>query len=179
MCRSSREGERARGRAGFTLIEVVVALALIAVGLTAIGSLIATTIRGTRSLDQHLGPVQALAFRPAVDGPATLASASADDGLPNTAFLPSSQFLTAAPSDFSGGYALPTPTPTLAPTSAASDSGRRDRRLPASTARRRAVVNSHARQASSPPRKRSRPRTTVTQVSAVTSSAEAGAITLR
>ncbi len=54
MFRSSREGERARGRAGFTLIEVVVALALIAVGLTAIGSLIATTIRGTRSLDQHL-----------------------------------------------------------------------------------------------------------------------------
>jgi len=39
---------------GFTLIEVVVALALIAVALTAIGSLIATTIRGTRSLDQHL-----------------------------------------------------------------------------------------------------------------------------
>ena len=45
--------------------------------------------------------------------------------------------------------------------------------------RRRAVVNSHARQASSPPRKRSRPRTTVTQVSAVTSSADSGAITLR
>ena len=41
-------------RAGFTLIEVVVALALVAVALTAIGSLIATTIRGTRSLDQHL-----------------------------------------------------------------------------------------------------------------------------
>lgn len=52
MCRSSCE--RARRRAGFTLIEVVVALALIAVGLTAIGSLIATTVRGTRSLDQHL-----------------------------------------------------------------------------------------------------------------------------
>jgi len=40
--------------AGFTLIEVVVALALVAVTLTAIGALIATTIRGTRSLDQHL-----------------------------------------------------------------------------------------------------------------------------
>lgn len=52
MCRSSCEPEY--GRAGFTLIEVVVALALIAVALTAIGSLIATTIRGTRSLDQHL-----------------------------------------------------------------------------------------------------------------------------
>jgi general secretion pathway protein I len=45
---------RDHARAGFTLIEVVVALALIAVGLTAIGSLIATTIRGTRSIDQHL-----------------------------------------------------------------------------------------------------------------------------
>jgi general secretion pathway protein I len=52
LFRPSRE--RARRRAGFTLIEVVVALALIAVGLTAIGSLIATTIRGTRALDQHL-----------------------------------------------------------------------------------------------------------------------------
>ena len=52
MCRSSCERENRR--AGFTLIEVVVALALIAVALTAIGSLIATTIRGTRSLDQHL-----------------------------------------------------------------------------------------------------------------------------
>lgn len=51
MCPSNRERER---RAGFTLIEVVVALALIAVGLTAIGSLIATTIRGTHALDQHL-----------------------------------------------------------------------------------------------------------------------------
>jgi general secretion pathway protein I len=52
LCRSNCERERAR--AGFTLIEVVVALALIAVALTAIGSLMATTIRGTRSLDQHL-----------------------------------------------------------------------------------------------------------------------------
>jgi len=52
LCRSNCERERRR--AGFTLIEVVVALALVAVALTAIGSLIATTIRGTRSLDQHL-----------------------------------------------------------------------------------------------------------------------------
>jgi general secretion pathway protein I len=52
LCRSNCD--RGRGRAGFTLIEVVVALALVAVALTAIGSLIATTIRGTRSLDQHL-----------------------------------------------------------------------------------------------------------------------------
>ena len=52
MCRSSCERDSAR--AGFTLIEVVVALALVMVALTAIGALIATTIRGTRSLDQHL-----------------------------------------------------------------------------------------------------------------------------
>ena len=52
MSRSSCERDRAV--AGFTLIEVVVALALVAVALTAIGSLIATTIRGTRSIDQHL-----------------------------------------------------------------------------------------------------------------------------
>jgi general secretion pathway protein I len=46
--------ERGRADAGFTLIEVVVALALVAVALTAVGSLIATTTRGTRALDQHL-----------------------------------------------------------------------------------------------------------------------------
>jgi general secretion pathway protein I len=46
--------ERDRAVAGFTLIEVVVALALLAVALTAIGSLTAATIRGTRSIDQHL-----------------------------------------------------------------------------------------------------------------------------
>jgi general secretion pathway protein I len=46
--------ERGRAVAGFTLIEALVALALVAVALTAIGSLIATTIRGTRSIDQHL-----------------------------------------------------------------------------------------------------------------------------
>jgi general secretion pathway protein I len=46
--------ERSRAVAGFTLIEALVALGLVAVALTAIGSLIATTIRGTRSIDQHL-----------------------------------------------------------------------------------------------------------------------------
>jgi general secretion pathway protein I len=43
-----------RGTAGFTLIEVLVALAVIAVALTAIGSLIATTVRGARSIDTNL-----------------------------------------------------------------------------------------------------------------------------
>ncbi|EJN12851.1 prepilin-type N-terminal cleavage/methylation domain-containing protein [Bradyrhizobium sp. YR681] len=40
--------------AGFTLIEALVALAIITVVLGAIGSVIATTTRGTRSIDQHL-----------------------------------------------------------------------------------------------------------------------------
>lgn len=42
------------GTAGFTLIEVLVALSVVAVALAAIGSLIATTVRGARSLDVHL-----------------------------------------------------------------------------------------------------------------------------
>ena len=40
--------------AGFTLIEVLVAVAVLAVSLTAIGSLVATNIRATRALDQRL-----------------------------------------------------------------------------------------------------------------------------
>ncbi|MGY3034670.1 general secretion pathway protein I [Bradyrhizobium sp. USDA 4354] len=40
--------------AGFTLIEALVALAIIAIVLGTIGSVIATTARGTRSIDQHL-----------------------------------------------------------------------------------------------------------------------------
>jgi general secretion pathway protein I len=40
--------------AGFTLIEALVALAIIAVVLGTIGSVIATTVKGTRSIDQRL-----------------------------------------------------------------------------------------------------------------------------
>jgi general secretion pathway protein I len=40
--------------AGFTLVEVLVALAVVAISLTAIGSLVATTTGGTRSIDEHL-----------------------------------------------------------------------------------------------------------------------------
>ena len=40
--------------AGFTLVEVLVALAITAVSLTAIGSLMATSVRGTRSMADHL-----------------------------------------------------------------------------------------------------------------------------
>jgi general secretion pathway protein I len=45
---------RAQGDAGFTLIEVLVALSVVAVSLVAIGSLIAANVRGVRSLDPHL-----------------------------------------------------------------------------------------------------------------------------
>jgi general secretion pathway protein I len=44
--------------AGFTLIEVLIAIAVVAVSLTAIGSLMAASIRGTRSLEQHLALVE-------------------------------------------------------------------------------------------------------------------------
>lgn len=45
---------RRRAIAGFTMIEVLVALSVVAVALASIGSLIATTVRGTRSIDRHL-----------------------------------------------------------------------------------------------------------------------------
>jgi general secretion pathway protein I len=43
--------------AGFALIEVLVALAVVAVSLAAIGSLVAVNIRATRDLDQRLALV--------------------------------------------------------------------------------------------------------------------------
>ncbi|MBO0751105.1 MAG: prepilin-type N-terminal cleavage/methylation domain-containing protein [Bradyrhizobiaceae bacterium] len=52
-------GNRGHAAAGFTLIEAVVALAVVAVTLTAIGAVVATTVRGTRSLEQHLALAQA------------------------------------------------------------------------------------------------------------------------
>jgi general secretion pathway protein I len=50
----SIEAENDSPRAGFTLIESLVALAIVAVALTAIGMLIAANIRTTRSLEQRL-----------------------------------------------------------------------------------------------------------------------------
>lgn len=40
--------------AGFTLIEVLVAIAVVAISLTAIGALTGITTRGVRSLEQHV-----------------------------------------------------------------------------------------------------------------------------
>ncbi|QAU45921.1 type IV pilus modification PilV family protein [Bradyrhizobium guangzhouense] len=42
------------GAAGFTLIETLVALAIIAIVLGTIGSVVSVTVRGTRSIDQRL-----------------------------------------------------------------------------------------------------------------------------
>jgi general secretion pathway protein I len=42
------------GTRGFTLIEALVALAIIAAVLSSIGAVIATTVKGTRSIDQRL-----------------------------------------------------------------------------------------------------------------------------
>jgi general secretion pathway protein I len=44
--------------AGFTIIEVLIALALVAMSLSAIGSLVAGNVRGTRSIEQHLALVE-------------------------------------------------------------------------------------------------------------------------
>jgi general secretion pathway protein I len=44
--------------AGFTIIEVLIALALVVVSLVAIGSLMATNARGVRSLEQHVALLQ-------------------------------------------------------------------------------------------------------------------------
>jgi general secretion pathway protein I len=44
--------------AGFTIIEVLIAIAVVAISLTAIGALMGTTTRGVRSLEQHVTLVE-------------------------------------------------------------------------------------------------------------------------
>ncbi len=51
MCRSTTANCTT---AGFTLIEALVALAIVAASLSSIAALIATTVRGTRSIEGHL-----------------------------------------------------------------------------------------------------------------------------
>jgi general secretion pathway protein I len=45
-------------QAGFTIIEVLIALAVVAVGMVAIASVMATNVRGVRSLEQHVALMQ-------------------------------------------------------------------------------------------------------------------------
>jgi general secretion pathway protein I len=47
-----------RCSAGFTLIEALVALTVVATSLAAIGALMATSVRGVRSLEQHVALVE-------------------------------------------------------------------------------------------------------------------------
>jgi general secretion pathway protein I len=49
-----------RADAGFTLVEVLVALAVISIGLLAIGSVVASTMRGTQAIDSHVMMVEAI-----------------------------------------------------------------------------------------------------------------------
>lgn len=51
------QSSRAR-EAGFTIIEALVALAIVAASLAAIGGLIAASARGTRALEQHVALIE-------------------------------------------------------------------------------------------------------------------------
>jgi general secretion pathway protein I len=46
--------------AGFTILEVLIALALVAVSIVAIGSVMSTNVRGVRSMEQHVTMIQAV-----------------------------------------------------------------------------------------------------------------------
>jgi general secretion pathway protein I len=50
----SRQRRSDSAEAGFTLIEVLIALSILAVGTAAIGSMVATNMRGVRSVEAHL-----------------------------------------------------------------------------------------------------------------------------
>jgi general secretion pathway protein I len=57
LCRST-EPDRNRADSGFTLIESLVTVAVVAVALTAIGMLIGANIRATHSLDERLALIE-------------------------------------------------------------------------------------------------------------------------
>jgi general secretion pathway protein I len=69
-----RPGEDRDASAGFTLIEALVALAVAAVSLAAIGLLVAGNIRGSGRIEHHLGLVETLR--------------AVEAGLPDRASLP-------------------------------------------------------------------------------------------
>ena len=60
MLKLSRAPQRKKNRShrGFTIIEALIALALVSSAITVIGSVFATTALGVRSLEQHLSLVQ-------------------------------------------------------------------------------------------------------------------------
>jgi general secretion pathway protein I len=57
LCRSTCR-KRGCNSAGFTLIEVVITLAVIATILVSVGSLVGATVRGSRALDNHLALIE-------------------------------------------------------------------------------------------------------------------------
>ena len=55
--------------AGFTIIEVLIALVVVAISVVAIGSLMSTNVRGVRSLERHVTLMQTLRSVMAADVP--------------------------------------------------------------------------------------------------------------
>ena len=55
--------------AGFTILEVLIALAVVAVSIVAIGSVVSTNVRGVRSLEQHVTLMQTVRAVMAADVP--------------------------------------------------------------------------------------------------------------
>jgi len=58
MLRQSDNGEAPNSDAGFTMIEALVALSIIAISLAAIGSLVASNVRATRRVDDRLAVIE-------------------------------------------------------------------------------------------------------------------------
>jgi general secretion pathway protein I len=64
-----------RSDAGFTIVEVLVALAVVAISIVAIGSVMSTNIRGVKALEDHVALMQSAqaALATAIPRPAELA----------------------------------------------------------------------------------------------------------
>lgn len=62
-----------RRTAGFTIIEALIALAVVAVSMVAIGSVMSTNVRGVRSLEQHVTLMEATRSVMAADVPSRAA----------------------------------------------------------------------------------------------------------